>query len=52
MSEIHFVFGAIALVYVALIWIIAGIVGFNNRGCTGACNQGRAQCDCQEARDA
>ena len=52
MMDVLLIFGAIALVYVALLWIIAGVAGFNNRGCTGACNQGRAQCDCQETRDA
>lgn len=52
MMDVLLIFGAIALVYVALLWIIAGISGFNNRGCSGNCNQGRTQCDCQEARDA
>jgi len=52
MMDVLIIFGAIALVYVALLWIIAGIAGFNDRGCTGACEQGREKCDCQEARDA
>lgn len=52
MMDVLLIFGAIAMVYVALLWIIAGIAGFNDRGCSGNCNQGRGQCDCQEARDA
>ncbi len=53
MSEIHFAFGAIAIGYVGLVLLIAKMCAFNDLvGCSGNCNQGRTQCDCQEARDA
>ena len=42
-----------AIGYVGLVLLIAKMCAFNDLvGCSGNCNQGRTQCDCQEARDA
>lgn len=48
MIDIHIVFGALGIGYVALVLMIARLCAFSDSPhCTGNCEQGRKSCDCE-----